>query len=215
MTAADLLDAQRRIQVDFDEWPMLRLDVRPGGAAVEPAARRLPCDQDEPHSRGRAAVPPRRRPAARPRARRPARERSPASGATAQGWDEALGARRSLLAAEREIVRVRPRRVPLQQLLLGVDAARRAVASAPAVLLVGQHVGAIVIAQVGVEHDVADVPDDAASRTGTASRRADRDSAPSGRRCRCTARRPRRCRNSRRASARGSGRRSSARGCAR
>ncbi len=25
MTAGDLLDAQRRIQVDFDEWPMLRL----------------------------------------------------------------------------------------------------------------------------------------------------------------------------------------------
>lgn len=25
MTAADLLDAQRRIQVDFDEWPMLKL----------------------------------------------------------------------------------------------------------------------------------------------------------------------------------------------
>ena len=25
MTAADLLDAQRRIQVDFDEWPTLRL----------------------------------------------------------------------------------------------------------------------------------------------------------------------------------------------
>jgi len=25
MTTADLLDAQRRIQVDFDEWPTLRL----------------------------------------------------------------------------------------------------------------------------------------------------------------------------------------------
>ena len=25
MTAADLLDAQRRIQLDFDEWPTLRL----------------------------------------------------------------------------------------------------------------------------------------------------------------------------------------------
>ena len=25
MTAADLLDAQRRIRVDYDEWPMLRL----------------------------------------------------------------------------------------------------------------------------------------------------------------------------------------------
>jgi hypothetical protein len=25
MTAADLLDAQRRIQIDFDEWPTLRL----------------------------------------------------------------------------------------------------------------------------------------------------------------------------------------------
>ena len=25
MTAADLLDAQRRIQIDFDEWPALRL----------------------------------------------------------------------------------------------------------------------------------------------------------------------------------------------
>jgi hypothetical protein len=25
MTTADLLDAQRRIQVDYDEWPMLKL----------------------------------------------------------------------------------------------------------------------------------------------------------------------------------------------
>lgn len=25
MTAADLLDAQRRIQIDFEEWPTLRL----------------------------------------------------------------------------------------------------------------------------------------------------------------------------------------------
>jgi len=25
MTAADLLDAQRRIRVDYDEWPMLKL----------------------------------------------------------------------------------------------------------------------------------------------------------------------------------------------
>jgi hypothetical protein len=28
MTAADLLDVQRRIQVDFDEWPTLRLTFR-------------------------------------------------------------------------------------------------------------------------------------------------------------------------------------------
>jgi hypothetical protein len=30
MTADDLLDAQRRIQVDFDEWPMLKLTFPQG-----------------------------------------------------------------------------------------------------------------------------------------------------------------------------------------
>ena len=52
MTAADLLDAQRRIQVDFDEWPMLKLTFSTSRAPVEPAARHLPGRDGEPRARG-------------------------------------------------------------------------------------------------------------------------------------------------------------------